>query len=238
MASLRKFDKFNQYLDYLIYIERCKIDQIFLESVNFPIHENFIGLKNKYKKAGLDFSEFNSIEELIFEFPNSGFHFLHQMYLVKMMEIFDIIPSSWNPNQPIDALKKLLNTQGPQAINANLRRVCYTNEPFVIAQEKNLAEPLGYEVYGWKVGTRKENIKISHCILVVGVTTSPKQYVYFVDPHDESNPTKLRPLYKVLYETFCKHAIYADSIRVSSGSPLNIENNNYTFTSNRFIRKY
>lgn len=94
--------------------------------------------------------------------------------------------SPWHPSQPITDLIKELSLKGPLIVGGCFGTSHYSIPPRVL--EKTLE---GRAVYGWvKMDPKNTEPATAHSILLVGAEkTETRQFVYYIDPIDDSDPT-------------------------------------------------
>lgn len=177
--------KHQNLFEYLKYLKLCKREEIFLEF---------------FKKVGVDPKNF--YERLKQIDPN---HFEHHYekkewesldeykrlsllgylawHVVAMRYGFKV--SLWSPSQPFEALVQELQTHGPLVVAG-----CFGRLQYSVSERKLNRKVMGRELFGWnKADPRNPNPSVGHTILLVGAETiGTRNYVYYIDPEDTSDP--------------------------------------------------
>ncbi len=113
--------------------------------------------------------------------------------------------SNWHPDQSFIEFKKCLLDKGPMVISGLFGRPFYFTDPvrLYFLKTKDATEKPGLnalEILHWMTPGYKEKSEYAHAITVIGAYDD---YIYYLDPNDESHPNIPRRAYAVFYEDFC-----------------------------------
>lgn len=141
-------------------------------------------------------------------------HYLRALSDKMVLNAYDLKTSDWKPSDNIDVLIKILKEKKSPLLMAGLYGHDFYKKPCI-----NVDGSGYYSVWGWPKGSHTNNLKEQnkqdklaggHVIDVIGAErildpkdTLTKEFVYFVDPSDLSEPSKKRKIYKISYEQFC-----------------------------------
>ena len=119
------------------------------------------------------------------------------------MKSWQMKHSSWDPKQDFVILKTLLQTHGPQIVGGALGSQYYDSEKKCIFKEDENSI-----VYYWPAGSyipKKEDAP-RHTIIIVGATKKDDQeFVFYLDPIDDSLQGEKRKVYIMSYKLLCKY---------------------------------
>lgn len=176
--------------------------------------ENRIAIKEKALRTQLGAS-YDSLEMETFRglFPNLPPSFSSDkipdyirkdlpdpMFIRFLIKSCKLRVSTWSIRDPIDRMISELKEKGPLVVGGQFSTIFYSQAPF---HYKTICDR---EIYAWKPKTRYPCItKGIHSVVVVGAEKNPKgQYIYYIDPNDESDPKNpsSQKIYLVSYRTF------------------------------------
>lgn len=169
------------------------------------IQENF----SKVETGKFGFaSSWNMANELARQYPDEfgKILFIYADILARsaFIQRMHIKESDWTPGQTIDQLIDELRKNGPHVVIGTFGATYYSELP-----HECLDEHMQYPIFGWNPAARigDEDIETSHAVILVGADQAKKR-VYFIDPHDESNPKNqiARKVYTMSYARLCKSA--------------------------------
>lgn len=111
---------------------------------------------------------------------------------------YDISISDWKPSDDIYKMITTLKAQGALVVMGIL------GKPYESSPNPNVQSLHHYNIISHKpfVTTAPSS---SHCVVVIGASVKDsKEYVYIIDPNDESDPNQPRVVYEMTYQDFCK----------------------------------
>jgi hypothetical protein len=176
-----------------------KINMEFFESLKIDIKEIFeseITSENGYIDEWSDFEQLSAKKKSIM---------LNSFAFIVMAEKYGLKKSSWKPSDNIESLIKELDVNGPLAIGGVFGRSSYLDAPFCLKQQIG-----NRDIYAWKPGVKRVQTASAHMCLIVGAKkVLDKEYIYFIDPLDSSDPKDeaSQKLYLSSYKNFISHSI-------------------------------
>jgi hypothetical protein len=132
--------------------------------------------------------------------------------------------STWHPEQPIDNLMEQLKLHGPLLAAGKFGQLFY-EDPSFETNDKIEGRP----IFGWKPNAKRREggLYNQHAVVIVAAQKiNGKEYVYFIDPVDGSNPADLRTqkIYVQSYEKFrsfiCANDVNLGETRMQDGKPV------------------
>ncbi|MGB6977384.1 MAG: hypothetical protein WBE18_08040 [Gammaproteobacteria bacterium] len=111
------------------------------------------------------------------------------------------IDTSWNPNMPLDELRKCIKIHGPLIAGGYFGKQFYSKPPVL----KKIGE---LEVFAWEKLTFSRVENIGHTAVIIGASKvgymgTTQDLVYFIDPIVDKNSANY-PLYMMSYKAFCE----------------------------------
>ncbi|MDN3507417.1 MAG: hypothetical protein P0S94_00685 [Simkaniaceae bacterium] len=202
------------YYDYLTHLKmfgRTKINENFLEKVGTTFSALFSEAYPKNPEAfghfcigGTSWDQLQDTEKKMLA---------DQLVSSLSAERYGLKISSWHPSQPIERLIDQLNEHGSHSVSG-----CF-GKPHYKCDARELGQKIGErKVFGWRPqDPRKEGHITGHVILIVGAekAASGKEFVYYIDPMDESDPAN--PDKQKIYKMSYRRLIDKDSITDTFG---------------------
>ncbi|MGL5626211.1 MAG: hypothetical protein ACRDDW_01670 [Candidatus Rhabdochlamydia sp.] len=176
-----------------------KINIEFFESLKVDIKEIFeseITFENGYIDEWSDFEQLSAKKKSIM---------LNSFAFIIMAEKYGLKKSPWKPSDNIESLIKELDKNGPLAMGGVFGRSTYLDAPFCLKQRIE-----NRDVYAWKPGAKRVKTASAHMCLIVGAKkVLDKEYIYFIDPQDSSDPDNesSQKLYLSSYKNFISRSI-------------------------------
>ena len=184
------------------YKKRIQINTEFFEGLKVNIKEMFaseITFENGYTDTWNDFEQLDTQKKSTV---------LNNFAFKVMAEKYGLKKSIWTPLDNIESLISELGKNGPLAISGIFGRVAYLDPPFRLSQKID-----NREIYAWKPGAKRKpasDFSAAHACLIVGAKKiDAKEYVYFIDPQDPSDPKdeSSQRIYLGSYKNFMSHTI-------------------------------
>lgn len=199
----------SSFRDYVLYkecVERHELNLKFLKKLNLDVEKMY---KREFKLK-IPFETWSGFKDKMSLFQQIAL--IDSFANIAQAEAYGLKRSEWKPSKEIKEFIKELKQKGPIAINGKFGNSYYSEEPFLMKNQIG-----GRNIYAWKPGSSKKEILIGHSILVVGAKIEKeKGYVLFIDPNDESDPSKTiikdkdcitQRIYMISYENLCKNAV-------------------------------
>ncbi len=129
----------------------------------------------------------------------------------------------WCPQDGVSLLKASLKKHGPMLFNGLYGSGFYSSKPIHAKTTKKNK----YDIYFWKKGSARKNIKgVAHSILVIGIESNKvkaangvmklQNTVLFTDPNYESNPSQPIKVFRMSYDNFIKRMCNLNGVPISS----------------------
>lgn len=203
--ELEKFDatidlfkkqiKYHNLYDFLLYLKldkRKEINEVFLKKIGESPSKIFEKLSHKdlFLKQKLGCSTYESIE------PRFQRVVLDYFILNTCAQGYGLRECNWQPTDSIDSLISTLDKDGPFSISGEFGKPHYEGSPL-----KSQSQVEGRDIFFWRSGSFIKSIVIAHSILIIGARKlSDKEYVYYIDSADLSDPKNSQPIYMMSYK--------------------------------------
>jgi len=202
----------------------------FLKSLNIDIEisgkELLASISVLTKQAALINPKLSQVFE---SNSKSSLWVLRQLVNQQLHQVFDLKPVTWSPANKIEDLITSLKTGKAMIVSGFYGQLCYSKPSMVVLKLDT------YQVKGWPKGSHRgttacmQSLGQGHTIAVIGAEKDDqKEYVYYIDPGDSSDPSQARIVYKMSYEQFCSNAF--DDIFASRVEPKNARYLPYGFS--------
>lgn len=128
---------------------------------------------------------------------------LMQGFAIRTMAMqYNLLPSTWDPKQPITSLIGALKTFGPMAVGGDLGGThCYKSK--ALLSNRKIA---GHSIYYFPKGAERNSVVAYHVVVVIGAEkTKDQEIVYFLDPNNASLAEADQPIYAQSYRSFTSY---------------------------------
>jgi hypothetical protein len=122
---------------------------------------------------------------------------IHSVVIHTMVQKYQLQPSYWTPDQPIENLIKILKEKGPMAVGGNLGKACYNVE--ALCSSRKIA---GRSIYYFPKGAERIKTLADHVIVLIGAEKIGEQEVIYYHDNESSDPVAGKRIYTQSYKTF------------------------------------
>ncbi len=127
-------------------------------------------------------------------------------------KLYKFTESTWDPSQDIEDLINQIQEHGPHIVGGYFGRSNYIEK----ASEIYLEE-INKSVFSWSPNAQPHEVVRGQCIVLIGAQKDQdKEYVYYVDPEDGSNPNRpnQQSIYRIEYKILQKNIVNFDGIHI------------------------
>jgi hypothetical protein len=193
-SALQDFYTQEEYSELSAYVKAAKEQESI--AINIELLNEF-DLSNEWIKNSYERISNHSWEE-----SSSFDKHLHTNNLVTEVsrKAYRLKKSLFHPKKPISHLIEQLHIHGPHLVGGKFGEAYYTTPLFEL---KNKIE--GRPVFGWPPNAARKALTANHAVVVVGAQIEKdKEYIYFIDPNDESKPDdySTQKIYVMSYKKF------------------------------------
>lgn len=187
--------------------QRCELQERIAIHLNFLKKE--IAFQGVFQQKALRYMQLNLHQTATWGklSPKQRYHLVHEMFVERVAEIFGLELVTWTPLDPIETLTPLLK-KGPLIASGFLDKA-----RFGVA--KPMDSDSSYQYFGWD---NFDNQSLSqptqsHAVVIFAAFGGTKKRICFVDPSNDSHPSKKRIAYTLPYEVFCKQVTNSYGIK-------------------------
>lgn len=200
-AELQLYNDFlsqNIYEDLKTFVKcrhlknQIKIFKDFLENFNFNLEEKISGSEFPGKINVSELLNSNDIKHL-----KDLVKILSDITLETLCNGYGVKIAKWVPSDNIEKLIQVIKEKGPLVVIGDV------GTPFGKRME-DIGNFENYKIKNWEPVSRLFESR-THCVVIIGASkTANENYIYFIDPNDESIPNQPRTIYQSTYHDFCK----------------------------------